>query len=111
MRPGMRTWSCLIGYSLFGQSQAAAIGGVVCIIATFDQEFAERRDPRLDPQRVLYLTLLFVAGFVTGRGLADRTGAGGRRWSAAVARGRRHHEDNQEAGKKRDGQVGQKRPR
>lgn len=63
----------LIGYGLLGESPVAAIAGaVLVVIASVVQEFAQRRDPRLDPQRVLYLTLLTVAGFVTGWGLADQ---------------------------------------
>lgn len=69
----------LVGYSLFGESQAAAVGGVVFIIvAAFAQELSQRRDPRLDPHRVLYLALLLVAGFLAGWGLADRA------WGAVV---------------------------
>lgn len=70
----------LVGYGLVGESAAAAVvGAILLVVAAVAQEFAQRRDPRLDPQRVLYLALLAVAGFLTGWGLADQT------WLAVVA--------------------------
>lgn len=70
----------LVGYGLLGESPAAAVAGaVLVVVAASAQEFAGRRDPRLDPLRVLYLTLFAVAGFLTGWGLADET------WLAVVA--------------------------